>query len=187
MVTLQLMNNIFRPILSVANHRTAINATKPILEELRSPILEEKEETKTQVEEEKIKDVTLCLDGVGYSYDNQKNVISDFSYEFMTNKKYLIQGESGKGKTTLAKIISGELEPTKGAVTISDIPIHKMREQQQLELINYVEQQSYIFEDTIFHKLNPFVFRRRKPTAFRRWEEPCKFVAINLGSQCTFV
>ena len=37
------------------------------------------------------------------------------------------------------------------------------------------------------HKLNPFVFRSRKPTAFRRWEEPCKFVAINLGSQCTFV
>lgn len=37
------------------------------------------------------------------------------------------------------------------------------------------------------HKQNPFVCRRRKPTALGRWEEPCKFVAINLGSRCTFV
>ena len=30
-----------------------------------------------------------------------------------------------------------------------------------------------------FHKLNPFVCRRRKPTAFRRWEEPYESLAIN--------
>ncbi|GEM_PF-3558880 len=178
MATLQLMNNIFRPIISVANYRTAINATKPILEELRSPILEEKEDTKIQVEEEKIKDVTLCLDGVGYSYDNQKNVISDFSYEFMAGKKYLIQGESGKGKTTLAKIISGELEPTKGTVTISDIPIHKMREQQQLELINYVEQQSYIFEDTIFHNID--LYRNNDSLKIRNCMEQLKIDYLSL-------
>lgn len=132
----------------------------------------------TQVEEEKIKDVTLCLDSVGYSYDNQKNVISDFSYEFMAGKKYLIQGESGKGKTTLAKIISGELEPTKGAVTISNIPIHKMREQQQLELINYVEQQSYIFEDTIFHNID--LYRNNNFSEIRNCMEQLKIDYLSL-------
>ena len=30
-----------------------------------------------------------------------------------------------------------------------------------------------------FHKLNPFVCHRRKPTTFRWWEEPCESLAIN--------
>ena len=38
-----------------------------------------------------------------------------------------------------------------------------------------------------FHKLNPFVCHRRKPTTFRWWEEPCESLAINPDSQYTFV
>ena len=39
----------------------------------------------------------------------------------------------------------------------------------------------------VFHKLNPFVCHRRKPTTFRWWEEPCESLSINPDSQCTFV
>ena len=39
----------------------------------------------------------------------------------------------------------------------------------------------------VFHKLNPFVCRRRKPTTFRWWEEPCESLAINPDFQYTFV
>ena len=38
-----------------------------------------------------------------------------------------------------------------------------------------------------FHKLNPFVCHRQKPTTFRWWEEPCESLAINPDSQYTFV
>ena len=155
MATLQLMNNIFHPIISIANYRAAINATKPILEELRSPIVkQEGEEFKLPIEQKEIEEPILKLNEIDYTYDNQKKVFSNFSYQFVEGKKYLIQGESGKGKTTLAKIISGELKATKGSVTFSNIEIDKMSEQKQLELVRYVEQQSYIFEDTIFNNID---------------------------------
>ena len=38
-----------------------------------------------------------------------------------------------------------------------------------------------------FHKLNPFVCHRRKPTTFRWWDEPYESLAINPDSQYTFV
>ena len=34
---------------------------------------------------------------------------------------------------------------------------------------------------------SPLLFYLRKPTAFRRWEEHCKFMIINPDFQCIFV
>ena len=42
-------------------------------------------------------------------------------------------------------------------------------------------------ENIDFINKNPFGCHRRKPTALGQWEEPCEFVTINLGFQCTFV
>ena len=176
MAALQLMNNIFRPIISIANYRAAVNSTKPILEELRKSIIKEKE-NKVTLKQEDIEDATLCLNQVEYSYDNEKKVISDFSYQFVTGKKYLIQGESGKGKTTLAKILSGELKPMNGTVTISNVSIHSLDEKQQLELINYVEQQSYIFEDTIFHNID--LYRGNSPSKIQQCMEELKIAYLS--------
>ena len=38
-----------------------------------------------------------------------------------------------------------------------------------------------------FININPSNCSRRKPTAFRLWEESCKFLDINLGFLCVFV
>ena len=153
LATLQLMNNIFRPIISVANYRSMINAAKPILKELSKTVPKNNEDT-VELKEEDIKHAMLCVEGVEYSYDNHNKVISNFSYQFVAGKKYLIQGESGTGKTTLAKLISGELAPTKGTITIANVPLNKIGSTQQSDLVNYVDQQSYVFDDTILHNID---------------------------------
>lgn len=49
----------------------------------------------------------LTLQAITKSYGNKK-IFKDFSYTFEKGKKYLIQGASGRGKTTLLQIIMGE-------------------------------------------------------------------------------
>ena len=49
----------------------------------------------------------LTLQGVTKSYGD-KTIFKDFSYTFEKDKKYLIKGASGRGKSTLLNIIMGE-------------------------------------------------------------------------------
>ena len=53
------------------------------------------------------------------------------------------------------------------------------------------KQMSQLFNVSVdnisLHKINPFVCHRRKPTAFRRWEEPFKSLVIILDFRYIFV
>lgn len=58
----------------------------------------------------------------GYSRD--KPMLKDFSYKF-ENKIYGILGESGCGKTTLLRTITGLMKPLSGEVLLNDVKVTK--------------------------------------------------------------
>ena len=57
------------------------------------------------------------LKNVSKSFDGRE-VISDFTYTVLRNDRIGILGENGSGKSTMLKMICGELEPDKGIVEI---------------------------------------------------------------------
>ncbi|MFV0247024.1 MAG: ATP-binding cassette domain-containing protein [Mycoplasmatales bacterium] len=59
------------------------------------------------------------LSKVSFSYHDKK-VISNFSYKFKDNTRYVIIGKSGCGKSTLLNLLSGINMPDKGEVTLND-------------------------------------------------------------------
>ena len=59
------------------------------------------------------------LKNVSKSFDGRE-VISDFTYTVLRNDRIGILGENGSGKSTMLKMICGELEPDKGIVEIGD-------------------------------------------------------------------
>lgn len=63
------------------------------------------------------------LSNIGFQYGSQK-ILSNVSYKFEKNKKYLIQGPNGVGKSTLLKVLSGHLIPSEGEVTLDGQNIH---------------------------------------------------------------
>jgi ATPase subunit of ABC transporter with duplicated ATPase domains len=62
--------------------------------------------------------VVLRASGVSGGYDPERPVIKDFSMDMIGPERVAITGPNGVGKTTLLKLLTGELEPSAGVVQV---------------------------------------------------------------------
>ena len=89
----------------------------------------------------------IKFSNVSFSYET-KNILNNFNYCFKAKKKYLILGESGKGKTTLLKLILDYYSPHKGKVSFepdTNVNIYK--------LSSIVRQNEELFIDSLYFNL----------------------------------
>lgn len=151
---IQLMNNIVRPIVSIASYKSEINACAPVLRELNKE-MQLNDNYSELIQEQKNKNNVILIRDLVYSYPKtETRVINKFTYRFTKGKKYLIKGDSGSGKTTLAKLLAGELKPESGEILIFSKPIEVIKPEQLLQIVSYVDQKSYVFKDTVFNNID---------------------------------
>lgn len=97
------------------------------------------------------------LKNVGFSYQSSESdenqVLSDVSLSLKKNGKYLIIGPSGGGKSTLLRLLRKYFAPTKGEVYIDGIPLYDVTKDSYYSLLANIEQQVFIFEDTLRNNL----------------------------------
>ncbi len=60
--------------------------------------------------------VTISFDDVGFAYPGGAPVLHDIDLEIAPNTRVAVVGETGSGKTTLAKLLTRLMDPTSGAV-----------------------------------------------------------------------
>lgn len=82
---------------------------------------------------------------MSFAYNEGKEIFSDLNLNFQRGKSYLILGESGKGKSTIAKVLGGELDGAKGSLLYLDKDGKALDQSEVLENIQYVDQDPYIF------------------------------------------
>lgn len=68
---------------------------------------------------------------------------------FEKNKKYLIKGESGSGKTTFINILSGSLKNYQGSLIIDQQEFKQLKKTEVLKSIVVMSQQNFILDGTI--------------------------------------
>ncbi|HNY64786.1 MAG TPA: ABC-F family ATP-binding cassette domain-containing protein [Deltaproteobacteria bacterium] len=66
---------------------------------------------------------------VGFSYDPAKKLIEDFTITIRPGEKVCIIGPNGKGKTTLLRLLAGQLRPDTGEITLNPKAIRGTFEQ----------------------------------------------------------
>ena len=85
---------------------------------------------------------------LSYSYDGKK-IFDNISFEIKKNKKYLIRGVSGAGKTTLINILSKTVEDYEGSIYLDGVDLKEISLYSFNERIAFIFQNVFLFEDTI--------------------------------------
>lgn len=95
----------------------------------------------------------INLSGISFSYDGQKQVLSDVSMEIPENSFTGIVGESGSGKSTIASIMMGRNSVKNGRLTIGNLAVSDINEENLLKNINYVGLGSVFFKGSVKENL----------------------------------
>ena len=94
----------------------------------------------------------IVFKNVFFDYDG-KEVLREIDLEINKNATVALVGESGSGKSTLIGLVSGLLQPSKGAVLYDDFPVSELNLTSLKSRIGYVSQDVNIFNDTIFNNV----------------------------------
>jgi ABC-type multidrug transport system fused ATPase/permease subunit len=87
---------------------------------------------------------------VAFRYEEEEGLIlTDINLRIKKNGKYLIVGPSGGGKSTLLKLFRKYFQPSAGTILIDGCDLRDVKRDQYYKLIANIEQQVFIFEDTI--------------------------------------
>lgn len=91
----------------------------------------------------------LHIDNITFSYDNNKYILRDFSLDIKSGERIGIMAESGRGKTTLMKLLLNFIKPQKGKILLDGVDIKEINHRTLRERINYVNQKTLLLNDTI--------------------------------------
>jgi len=94
---------------------------------------------------------TVKFDKVTFAYDD-KTIIDHLDLTIPTGEKIALLGRSGAGKTTILKLLAGDINPNQGEVTIGGQPVSQLQPKMS-ELVAVLDQQAYLFDSTILNNV----------------------------------
>ncbi|MDF7626415.1 thiol reductant ABC exporter subunit CydC [Lactobacillaceae bacterium L1_55_11] len=98
-------------------------------------------------------DSTIHFDQVSFAYPgDDKTVIKDLSFAVQPGEKLALLGRSGAGKTTILKLLAGDVVPSSGQVTIGDVAPSDLNDQLS-EVVSVLDQHTYLFDTTILNNI----------------------------------
>lgn len=86
---------------------------------------------------------------VSFSYPDEDNIINNFNIKLEPNKKIAIVGKSGQGKSTLFNLITRVFDVKEGLITLDDVNIKDLTEEELRKHISIIRQEPFIFNRTI--------------------------------------
>ncbi len=91
----------------------------------------------------------ITFDKVSFSYENNKKVLDQISFQVKAGDTIALVGPSGAGKTTICSLIPRFYDVESGAITIDDIDLRDMTQQSLRKQIGVVQQDVFLFTGTI--------------------------------------
>ena len=92
---------------------------------------------------------SISCRGLSYSYDGERQVLSDVDFEAPAGSFTGIVGESGSGKSTLAGILSGRNVGYGGEVEVGGVPLAEASRAAVCGTVTVVPYSSYLFKGTV--------------------------------------
>jgi ABC-type multidrug transport system fused ATPase/permease subunit len=91
--------------------------------------------------------------GVSFAYDPKKPVLEDISFRLEEGHALAVVGDSGAGKSTVARLILRFYDPTAGQVLLGGVPVKLLERDKLYAALSYVPQDSFLFNGTLRENL----------------------------------
>ena len=146
----------YQPVKTLTKVNVAISQGFSAAERIL-PIIDIENEINLNEQGEKltIKEGNIVLDNINFSYKSnpENKVLQNISVKFTGGKMTALVGHSGSGKSTLLNMIPRIYLPTSGNIYFDNQDISKLNLMSLRNQISIVDQNTTLFDDTIFNNI----------------------------------
>ena len=95
----------------------------------------------------------IIFNDVHFSYEKDREILKGIDITLPQGSFISLVGESGCGKSTIAGILASKNKDYKGQITIGDIPLKDINEEDLMKHVVQVRHNSYLFKGTVEENL----------------------------------
>lgn len=96
---------------------------------------------------------SVYFKNVSFSYNPDREILKEVSFNIKGGTTLAIVGETGSGKSTIGKLLFRFFDPTNGEILIDDQNIQKATQESIHGVIGVVPQDTVLFNDTIYYNI----------------------------------
>lgn len=149
-----LMNYFSTPAKNLINLQPELEKARIAFDRLHDVIDTEPEQV-SQLNTDVPKTInTWSAEQINFRYGNHELVLENVSFHVAKGEKIAFVGESGCGKTTIAKLLMRFYKPESGCINIDGININTYSLDSLRHAIAYVSQETFLFSDTLRNNLS---------------------------------
>jgi ATP-binding cassette, subfamily B, bacterial len=93
--------------------------------------------------------VDVRFDDVTFAYPGGPPVLRDIDLDIAAGTRLAVVGETGSGKSTIAKLLTRLMDPSSGAVLLDGIDLREVRQSSLRRSVVLVPQEGFLFDDTV--------------------------------------
>lgn len=98
-------------------------------------------------------DATVRFETVNFSYEANRQILFDVSFEIPPGRTVAVVGHSGSGKSTLARLLFRFYDVSSGCILINGQDISEVTQKSLRAALGIVPQDSVLFNDSIYYNI----------------------------------
>jgi ATP-binding cassette subfamily B protein len=93
--------------------------------------------------------IDVRLEGITFAYPGGPPVLRDIDLDIAAGTRLAVVGETGSGKSTVAKLVTRLMDPSEGAVLLDGVDVRRIAQESLRRSVVLVPQEGFLFDDTI--------------------------------------
>lgn len=107
------------------------------------------------------------FENVEFFYEKEKKILNDVSFKIKTNRKTILLGDNGEGKSTIVKLLLKFYSPTSGVIKINNLDYKLVDTKELRNMFSVLTQDSYIFSSDLLYNMKYY----KKSPSIKEFEE----------------